>query len=211
MGKSTFARRLADALVAHDGRRVVAMDPTGEWVRTAGVGAATYAGVNDWLTAGICVDEPPAGAASPVAFALRRLEDATKEAKKEFVADPNTVRGRTLLMDEAHIFVPEPAFLPFGNDRNDSVAFAAQLMTVRKYGMSAVFATPRTAVIGKGVLTQCENFVAFRMVDQTGIEFLQSVGGATLPQVLPALKVGEAVLMGPALTCENPVAVKVAQ
>lgn len=207
MGKTTFAMRLAKALAVD--RRVVVLDQTGQYLGPLGLPA--FGGVGDWLTPGLCAGEPVGNDSAP-SLAERTLREATAAARAEYLAAPPIDRCRSLFIDEAHQFVPEPAGMDFRSpDRDASVRFGSLAMQVRKYRISLVLISQRTAVLAKTPLTQCENLVTFRTIDQTGLEYVEAVAGADVRDLVPALRRGEALLSGPAFSSENPVAVKLLQ
>jgi hypothetical protein len=81
-------------------------------------------------------------------------------------------------------------------------------MQVRKYGLTLILVSQRTAVVAKTALSQCENVIAFKSVDQTGLDYLEAVLGSHARDMLPALQ-GEALVCGPAVSSDSPVAIKV--
>ena len=116
-----------------------------------------------------------------------------------------------LLIDEAHQFVPEPALMGFGAPgRESAITFGMQVMQVRKYGLTLILVSQRTAVVAKTALSQCENVIAFKSVDQTGLDYLEAVLGSHARDMLPTLQQGEALVCGPAVSSDSPVAIKVA-
>ena len=120
-----------------------------------------------------------------------------------------TPASRVLLIDEAHQFVPEPALLGFGaTGREEAITFGMYMMQVRKYGVAICLVSQRTAVVGKSALSQCENVIAFKNVDQTGLEYLESVLGSGARSRLPVLAQGEALVFGPAVSCDVAVGVR---
>lgn len=203
MGKTTLAMRIAAALSAD--RRVVVLDQTGEY--SGPLGLQAFQGVPDWLTPGVCVGEPVGTETAPV-LAERTLREAAAAARAEYLQTPAVKRPRALFVDEAHQFVPEPAGLDFKlPERDCSVKFGAMAMQVRQYGISLVLISQRTAVLAKTPLTQCENLIVFRTIDQTGLEYIEALGGPEVRTLLPALKQGEAIVIGPGFSSENPVAI----
>lgn len=203
MGKTTLAMRIASALSTD--RRVLVLDQTGEY--SGPLGLPPFQGLPDWLTPGVCVGEPSGTETAPV-LAERTLREATAAARAEYVQTPPVKRPRALFVDEAHQFLPEPAGLDFKlPERDCSVKFGAMAMQVRKYGISLVLISQRTAVLAKTPLTQCENIIVFRTIDQTGLEYIEALGGPEVRKLLPVLKQGEAIVIGPGFSSENPVAV----
>lgn len=210
MGKSTLALRVAQALGLS--RRVVILDQTGEYVGRAKLDK--YVDETAWATNGVCVNEPKAGLVLPT-FALTFLRTTMNLAFKEYQTAGGTVtRARTILVDEAHQFVPEPTSLQYDsttNDtgRNSAYQFGVLVMQIRKYGLTMVLVSQRTAVVAKSALSQCENLIAFRSVDHTGIDYLEAIAGSGVRALVPSLGHGEALAFGPAITAENPVAIAV--
>jgi len=136
------------------------------------------------------------------------MDHVVEKAAQEYaVGDPV---ARTVLIEEAHQFIPEPASLTFGPERDAAYQLGILVMQVRKYGISMVLVSQRTAVVAKSALTQCENIIAFRSIDKTGLEYMEEVAGPNVRRLLPSLRQGEAVVLGPAFSSEAPVAVTVA-
>jgi hypothetical protein len=205
MGKSTLAERIARHL-AKD-RRVTVLDQTGEYVHKKGFPTCDM--VVDWTEPGISVFEPKPGEV-PAKRALDFLQYLVKQAVKEY-RDGVPVQ-RSVIIDEAHQFVPEPAALGFGAPgRDQSYEIGLLMMQIRKYGISVMLISQRTAVVAKSALSQCENLVAFRSVDQTGLDYLEAVAGSDVRGVLPQLKQGEALVFGPAISSDSPIGIVVSK
>ena len=152
----------------------------------------------------VSVFEPKPGE-TPADRALDYLRYLVDKAQKEYAA--GAPFSRVLVIDEAHQFVPEPAGLGFGAPGRDSAyAFGLLMMQVRKYGISIILISQRTAVVAKSALSQCENLIAFKNVDQTGLEYLEAVLGTDVRAILPTLGHGEAMAFGPAVSSDGPVA-----
>lgn len=209
MGKSTLALRVAQALSSS--RRVVVLDQTGEYATRMKV--AKYVDENDWQSDGLCVCEPKPGKMPMPTFALDFLRGVMNAAFKEYQdAGGKITRSRTVLIDEAHQFVPEPTSLQYDSrdvdtGRNSAYQIGVLVMQVRKYGLSMVLVSQRTAVVAKSALSQCENLIAFRSVDHTGIDYLEAIAGDGVRTLVPNLGHAEALVFGPAITAENPVAI----
>jgi hypothetical protein len=205
MGKTTLACRLAKSLSAS--RRVVILDQTGEY--RAKRGAPGFPGAAGWDTPGVAVKEPPRGTIGPD-YALEFIMATAQTAASEYeTGDPT---ARTILVDEAHQFIPEPAGLAFNAPgRESAVNLGIQIMQLRKFGISMMLVSQRTAVVAKSALSQCENVIAFKSVDQTGLDYLEQVGGEGIREILSNLQQGEAVVIGPAMSSEAPVAITAIQ
>jgi DNA helicase HerA-like ATPase len=140
--------------------------------------------------------------------ALTALEALEKLGRAEFDSGSAIVH-RVLIIEEAHQFVPEAAMLGFNAPgRDESFKFGLLMMQVRKFGVTVVLVSQRTAVVAKSALSQCENIVAFKSVDQTGLDYLGAMGGPSATHLLPRLRIGEAVLMGPAMSTQSAVGVR---
>jgi DNA helicase HerA-like ATPase len=200
MGKTTLTFRLAQELSTEF--PVVILDQTGEYSRRS-VRNTTLADLN---LPSLTVSEVDASSTAPAKAlkALRMLEELGREEYATGAAQP-----RVLILEEAHQFVPEPAMLGFGAaGRDEAIAFGLLMMQVRKFGISVVLISQRTAVLAKSALSQCENLIAFRSVDQTGLDYLEAVGGPHSRDLLPRLRQGEVLAMGPAISSESAVGLK---
>lgn len=203
MGKTSLAVRLAKALAT--ARCVTILDQTGEYVGRRGL--AKVGKDTNWDCPGLVVFEPKPGEI-PADRAHDFLKSVLKTATEEYKAGEPF--SRVVIIDEAHQFVPEPSGLGFGGPgRDSSIAIGLLMMQIRKYGTSVVLISQRTAVVAKSALSQCENLIAFRSVDQTGLDYLEAIAGSEVRTLLPQLKQGEALVFGPAITSESPVAVTV--
>lgn len=203
MGKTTFALRLAAALAAS--RPVVILDQTGEYGARHGVPICTAQALQQ---PGLSLKEPAKGEVGPQ-VALDFFERLLEEMAHPEYADDET-QGRTIVVEEAHQFIPEPAGLGFGTPgREEAYKLGTLMMQIRKYGLSVVLISQRTAVVGKSALSQCENVIAFRSVDRTGLDYLEGIMGPDAAALLPRLRQGQAVVAGPAFNIDEPVAVDV--
>lgn len=203
MGKSTLTERLARRMAQT--RNVTILDLTGEYVSKKRL--PKYDKDTELNVPGVSVYEPLPGQV-PAERAESFLKYLMDQAEPEYqTGDPFP---RTVIIDEAHQFIPEPAGLGFNAPgRDSSFRIGLMLMQVRKFGISVILISQRTAVVAKSALSQCENLVAFRSVDQTGLDYLESLAGGDVRLILPRLDQGEALVFGPAVTSDLPVAVKV--
>ena len=205
MGKTSLAHRIATRL--SNDRPVTVLDQTGEWKSRRNV--PPYQKDDHTARPGLRVLEPATGKVPPET-AAEFLEHIIGQARPEYEA--GAPAARALLIDEAHQFVPEPTGLDFkAASRTSSMKFGVLMMQVRKYGISVILISQRTAVVAKSALSQCENIIAFKSVDQTGLEYLEAVAGGDVRDILPRLQQGEALVFGPAITSESPVAIKVSE
>jgi Helicase HerA, central domain len=144
----------------------------------------------------IDLSEVPSAIVPIVAGVLARLV-----YEVQFWIDPRHRTPVSLICDEAHLYLP-----PLENSgpvhHAALRAFEAIAKEGRKYGVGLVVVSQRPADVSRTILSQCNNFVIMRitndydrsMVEQLLPETLTGVTGA-----LPALDVGEAVVIGDAL------------
>ena len=156
MGKTTLAMRLATALAATRG--VVILDQTGEYSSKRNVPPHV---LGQWVP-GVSVHEPPNGAVGPD-FAHAFVEATALAAAGEYQAGAPT--PRSIMLEEAHQFIPEPAGLGFQTPgRESAYKLGVAIMQLRKYGVCMTLISQRTAVVAKSALSQCETMIAFRSV-----------------------------------------------
>lgn len=195
MGKTTLCHLLIQELAKT--RRVTVLDQSGEFVSK--LGYAKHEKGDDKKPEGVSVCEPDQNAAQ---YALKYLNHLMSLAKAEY--EKGDVKPRVLVIDEAHQFIPEPAGMGFNTPgRDDSMKFGLNMMQVRKYGISIIFISQRTAVVSKSALSQCENLIAFKSVDQTGLDYLDGILGYGSKALLPTLSRGEALVFGPSIDIEK--------
>jgi hypothetical protein len=199
MGKTTLAVRIAEALAAR--YRVTLVDQTGEYVGKRGFPSWKEKHED---SQGLSVWEPKPGEVS-ADRTLNYLEWLVEKAVGEYrVGDPPQ---RVVILEEAHQFVPEPAGLGFNAPGRDSAyRFGSLMMQARKYGISIILISQRTAVVAKSALSQCENVIAFKSVDKTGLDYLESLAGIDARDLLPTLEQGQALVFGPGFSTDAPVA-----
>jgi hypothetical protein len=66
----------------------------------------------------------------------------------------------------------------------------------------------RSAIVSKSALTQCENYIILRTIDETGLDFLETVVGGVVRRAIPRLGRFEAVCVGPAFNSDSAVVVR---
>jgi hypothetical protein len=202
MGKTSLAVRIARRL--SQDRRVVILDQTGEYRSKRAIAQLP---LDEAWNPGCYVHELPAEGIGPD-FAYEFVRDVARQAAGEYVVGIPT--PRSIMMDEAHHFIPEPAGLAFQSPGRDSAySLGVLVMQLRKYGISMTLVSQRTAVVAKSALSQCETLIAFKSVDQTGLDYVEQIAGAGIRRILPSLRQGEALALGTAISAEGPVVVNV--
>lgn len=140
--------------------------------------------------------EVPADVLPVVAGTLARL---LYDVQFWMAADKRT--PVSMLCDEAHLYLPV---------REDADAVQRQALGAferiakegRKYGFSLVVVSQRPSDVSKTILSQCNNFLAMRLTnetDQSVIRRLMPDSLAGMTSILPLLDTGEALLLGDAV------------
>ncbi len=199
MGKTVVAQRVCHAVATAN--QVVALDVTGEYRKN--LGFSTWV-KDDFLTVGAQVYEPVGPNSTPAIRARDFVLKALETGNAEYVA--GTPRSRMVCFEEAHGFVPEWNFASRG-DADASATTASYVMQARKYALSFLVVSQRTAVVSKSVLSQCETYIVLRTIDDTSLSYFETIMGPAARQLLPGLARHEALCFGPGLNTDGPVVV----
>lgn len=111
---------------------------------------------------------------------------------------PEGGRSRPLLfvLEEAH------AYLNSGNECSASVAARRIVKEGRKYGVGAMIVSQRPAEIDPTILSQCGTMIAMRLANATDRSHVTATVSDNLEglfNMLPALRTGEAIIVGEAV------------
>ena len=129
------------------------------------------------------------------------------QARSEYLS--STRVERLICLEEAHGFIPEWNFT--SKPEADASALTARyMMQARKFGLSFMVVSQRTAVVSKSALSQCESYVVFRTLDDTSLSYIEGIVGPVAREVLPSLARHHALCFGPAFNAERPVVVRLA-
>ena len=121
-----------------------------------------------------------------------------KRMKEEQETDGNKDNDIPVLLvyEEAHKYVPN----------NDSAKYRASRESIeriakegRKYGISLMLASQRPSEISETIFSQCNNFLSLRLTNPTDQNYVKKLLPDTLESIvdkMPALKVGEGLLIG---------------
>lgn len=111
-----------------------------------------------------------------------------------------------IVLEEAHTIVPETAGAGFDYDTQWVVSRIGQIaLQGRKYGVGLLVITQRTALVSKTILSQCNTFFTHTLIDQTSLNFLDSVYSHQHSRLIPNLGRFEFLAFGKALRTERPV------
>ncbi|MFO7649912.1 MAG: DUF87 domain-containing protein [bacterium] len=104
-----------------------------------------------------------------------------------------------MVYEEAHNYVPNRSEQRFNSARN---AVERIMKEGRKYGVGAVVVSQRPKELSETILAQCNNFIVMRLTnpdDQAYVRRLVPDSSAGLLSMLPALRTGEALILGDAV------------
>ena len=119
----------------------------------------------------------------------------------QFWMAPDDRLPLTILCDEAHLYLPVRQDAD-AVERQALAAFERIAKEGRKYGVSIVVVSQRPSDISRTILSQCNNFIALRLTndtDQSVIRRLVPDQMSELTDILPLLDVGEALVLGDAV------------
>lgn len=198
MGKTVAATRICEACGADN--VVIALDTTGEYRSRLDFPEWQK---GDFNTLGYFAYEP-AGHQPPLATAFIKecMDAGSTQYRNQEEPTP-----RIVLLEEAHNFVPEfPLAL---RDHQQPIGESTRyIMQARKFGITFLIVSQRTAVVSKTALSQCENYIILKTLDKTSLEYFESVVGPEVRSAIPTLARYEAVCVGPAFNADEPVIVR---
>ncbi len=125
-------------------------------------------------------------------------------------AKENRRRERILLvLEEAHTIVPETGGSGMDYDSKWVVDRIGQIaLQGRKYGIGLLIVSQRTALVSKTILSQCNTFFTFSLVDQTSLNFLSSVFSTDHVAGISNLQPLEMICYGRGVNSARPILVK---
>jgi DNA helicase HerA-like ATPase len=125
-------------------------------------------------------------------------------------AKANRRKKRILLvLEEAHTIVPETGGSGMDFESKWVVDRIGQIaLQGRKYGIGLLVVSQRTALVSKTILSQCNTFFVFCLVDQTSLNFLTSVLSSEHVSGICNLQNLEMISYGRAISSERPLLVK---
>lgn len=106
-----------------------------------------------------------------------------------------------IVLEEAHTIIPEMNL--YGYDRVDTAAVVGRMSQIalqgRKYNVGLLIISQRTALVSKTVLSQCNTFITFSLIDRTSLDFLANVYSEEHVKLIPNLQFLEALVYGKAV------------
>lgn len=111
-----------------------------------------------------------------------------------------------IIMAEAHTIVPEAYSAGFDYDTQWVVNRIGQIaLQGRKYGVGLLVISQRTALVSKTILSQCNTFFTHSLIDQTSLNFLDSVYSSQHTKLIPNLLPLHFLAFGKALRADRPI------
>ena len=213
-GKSFLAFDLIDKCAAQD-IKVVCLDVTGDYQRYLPdailiPNAGAIGPFLDDRSKRIGIIEFSSSTRSPV----KATEEATQKILtwcREHRTDDEILNPRAkvlLVMEEAHLLVPEWTSNPERSLQDTVNSTAQRILQARKYGLGAMIVAQRTANVTKSILNQCNTIFAFQAFDETGFDFMKNYMGLQYVQALPGLRQREGIVVGKASTSDSPLIVR---
>ena len=101
-----------------------------------------------------------------------------------------------LVYEEAHKYVPNSELAKYRSSKNSIERIAKE---GRKYGVTLLLASQRPSEISETIFSQCNNFIAMRLTNPNDQGYVRKLLPDTLGSLIdkmPALKAGEALLIG---------------
>ena len=138
--------------------------------------------------------------------ATLRLTELYLSSIMNWARQHRRARQVMLVLEEAHTIVPETFGAGFDHDTQWVVSRIGQIaLQGRKYGVGLLVITQRTALVSKTILSQCNTFLTHSLIDQTSLNFLDSVYSSQHTRLIPNLGRFEFLAFGKALRAERPV------
>jgi hypothetical protein len=125
---------------------------------------------------------------------LRLLFDALFWAR--YIPEGGRIRPLLFVLEEAH------AYLNSGNEGAASIAARRIVKEGRKYGLGAMIVSQRPAEIDSTILSQCGTMFTMRLANASDRSHVTSTVSDNLEglfNMLPALRTGEAIIVGEAV------------
>jgi len=141
--------------------------------------------------------------------ATLRLTEAYLSEIMDWARNHRKARSILIVLEEAHTIIPEVFGAGFDHDTQWVVGRIGQIaLQGRKYGVGLMVVSQRTALVSKTILSQCNTFFTHSLIDQTSLNFLQSVYSEQHTRTIPNLRFLEFLAFGKAVRSERPILLK---
>jgi hypothetical protein len=110
-----------------------------------------------------------------------------------------------IVLEEAHTIIPESYGSYSKHETKIIVDRIGQIaLQGRKYGVGLLIISQRTALVSKTILSQCNTYFTYSLIDQTSLGYLANVYSNSHVKIIPNLKFLELLAFGKALPSERP-------
>jgi len=141
--------------------------------------------------------------------ATLRLTELYLSAIMNWARQHRKARQVLIVLEEAHTIIPEVFGAGFDYDTQWVVGRIGQIaLQGRKYGVGLMVVSQRTALVSKTILSQCNTFLTHSLIDQTSLNFLQSVYSEQHTRTIPNLRFLEFLAFGKAIRAQRPILLK---
>ena len=138
-----------------------------------------------------------------------RLTELYLSSIMDWARENRRARQVLIVLEEAHTIVPEVHGSGFDFDTQFVVSRIGQIaLQGRKYGVGLLVISQRTALVSKTILSQCNTFLTHSLIDQTSLNFLESVYSSQHTRLIPNLGKFEFLAFGKGLKAERPIILK---
>jgi len=132
--------------------------------------------------------------------ATLRLTELYLSAIMDLARKHRKARRILIALEEAHTIIPEVFGAGFDYDTQWVVSRIGQIaLQGRKFGVGLLVISQRTALVSKTILSQCNTFLTHSLIDQTSLNFLESVYSAQHTKTIPNLRFLEFLAFGKAI------------
>lgn len=116
-----------------------------------------------------------------------------------------------IVLEEAHTIVPEGNMFRYDRAETDLVINRISQIALqgRKYGVGLLILSQRTALVSKTILSQCNTYITFSLVDRTSLDYLSSVYNKQFIEAIPNLKFLQALVYGKGIKSERPMIIEI--
>lgn len=112
-----------------------------------------------------------------------------------------------LVLEEAHTIIPEMNLFRYDNSDTEAVVGRMSQIALqgRKYGVGLLLVSQRTALVRKTILSQCNTYLSFSLVDQTSLKYLRNVYGRDHVELVPDLRPRQVLAFGKGVSGDKPI------
>lgn len=138
--------------------------------------------------------------------ATLRLTELYLSTIMDWAKEHRQARQILLALEEAHTIIPESIGSGFDAGTQSVVSRIGQIaLQGRKYGVGLLVISQRTALVSKTILSQCNTFFTHCLIDQTSLNFLESVYSKEHTHLIPNLPNLHFLASGKAIKSDRPI------